>query len=68
IMMGQKITVVVTDNRGFGCISRLQMEETPIDVGLLPSRETLSLHSWEETTPPVMNTYRAMGLSRDFPD
>lgn len=24
-----------------------QMEETPIDVGLLPSRETLSLHSWE---------------------
>lgn len=25
IMMGQKITVVVTDNRGFGCINRLQM-------------------------------------------
>lgn len=25
VMMGQKITVVVTDNRGFGCINRLQM-------------------------------------------
>ena len=24
VMMGQKITVVVTDNRGFGCINRLQ--------------------------------------------
>ncbi|MEJ5021701.1 3D-(3,5/4)-trihydroxycyclohexane-1,2-dione acylhydrolase (decyclizing) [Ochrobactrum vermis] len=25
VMMGQKITVVITDNRGFGCINRLQM-------------------------------------------
>lgn len=25
VMMGLKITVVVTDNRGFGCINRLQM-------------------------------------------
>ncbi len=25
VMMGVKITVVVTDNRGFGCINRLQM-------------------------------------------
>ncbi len=25
VMMGIKITVVVTDNRGFGCINRLQM-------------------------------------------
>lgn len=25
IMMGQKITIVLTDNRGFGCINRLQM-------------------------------------------
>lgn len=25
VMMGQKITIVVTDNRGFGCINRLQM-------------------------------------------
>jgi 3D-(3,5/4)-trihydroxycyclohexane-1,2-dione acylhydrolase (decyclizing) len=24
-MMGQRITVVVTDNRGYGCINRLQM-------------------------------------------
>jgi 3D-(3,5/4)-trihydroxycyclohexane-1,2-dione acylhydrolase (decyclizing) len=25
VMLGQKITVVLTDNRGFGCINRLQM-------------------------------------------
>jgi 3D-(3,5/4)-trihydroxycyclohexane-1,2-dione acylhydrolase (decyclizing) len=25
VMMGQKITLVITDNRGFGCINRLQM-------------------------------------------
>ncbi len=25
VMMGQKITVVITDNRGFGCINRLQI-------------------------------------------
>ncbi len=25
VMMGQNITVVITDNRGFGCINRLQM-------------------------------------------
>ncbi|WP_273793442.1 3D-(3,5/4)-trihydroxycyclohexane-1,2-dione acylhydrolase (decyclizing) [Brucella anthropi] len=25
VMMGQKITVIITDNRGFGCINRLQM-------------------------------------------
>ena len=25
VMLGTKITVVVTDNRGFGCINRLQM-------------------------------------------
>jgi len=25
VMLGQKITVVITDNRGFGCINRLQM-------------------------------------------
>jgi 3D-(3,5/4)-trihydroxycyclohexane-1,2-dione acylhydrolase (decyclizing) len=26
VMLGQKLTVVVLDNRGFGCINRLQME------------------------------------------
>lgn len=25
VMLGQKITVVITDNRGYGCINRLQM-------------------------------------------
>ncbi|MCK1977954.1 thiamine pyrophosphate-dependent enzyme, partial [Jeotgalicoccus huakuii] len=25
VMMGQKITVEITENRGFGCINRLQM-------------------------------------------
>ncbi len=36
IMMGQKITVVVTDNRGFGCISRLQMATGGAEFNNLP--------------------------------
>jgi 3D-(3,5/4)-trihydroxycyclohexane-1,2-dione acylhydrolase (decyclizing) len=34
-MMGQRITVVVTDNRGFGCINRLQMSTGQVEFNNL---------------------------------
>ncbi|WP_210527850.1 3D-(3,5/4)-trihydroxycyclohexane-1,2-dione acylhydrolase (decyclizing) [Rubellimicrobium arenae] len=34
-MMGQKITVVITDNRGYGCINRLQMSTGQVEFNNL---------------------------------
>lgn len=78
VMMGIKITVVVVDNRGFGCINRLQMATggkefnnlldhtrhvTPLKIDFVAHAASLGAHA--EKAGSIAELEDALGRARD---